>query len=209
MKQILLIDLDRCFGCHACEVACKQEKDLPVGPRPMQVVDLGSRRVLNTVCRDFVPIACFQCESPNCVEICPSGALLRNQKGIIQMNQDRCTGCALCLQACPYGSINLNPSSEKAVKCDFCNHLIEKGLEPSCVSHCPANALLLVEEKDFGKVGSRKYCARFGQVAYFSHNWKILPFQSTGLSVAPSPTGSHNFDQNFSSEIAADTLRRD
>lgn len=41
MKYGLLIDYEWCTGCHSCEVACKEEHDLPVGEWGIRVFDDG------------------------------------------------------------------------------------------------------------------------------------------------------------------------
>ena len=51
----MVIDLDRCWGCRTCEVACKQELGLGVGPRPMNVLETGARMIDGVLHRDFVP----------------------------------------------------------------------------------------------------------------------------------------------------------
>jgi Fe-S-cluster-containing dehydrogenase component len=181
MESVFIIDLDRCFGCHACEVACKQENDLPVGPRPIQVVDVGPRRISGRIFRDFVPVPCFQCEKPNCLEICPAGAIWRGSDGTVLVDQEGCTGCSLCVQACLYGAISLHPDLSMAVKCDFCMGLTERGLDPACVSHCPANALMLVNETDFSVMASSRHSVRLGRVVYISTKWKLsLPYSGSG-----------------------------
>ena len=63
---ILLIDIDRCIRCHACEVACKQENDLPPGPRWNSVVTIEPRTIQRELVTDFVFTACMQCDDPNC-----------------------------------------------------------------------------------------------------------------------------------------------
>ena len=54
-RVFMVIDLDRCWGCLACEVACKQELGLGVGPRPMKVEETGARLLDGALHRDFVP----------------------------------------------------------------------------------------------------------------------------------------------------------
>lgn len=172
-EVVFLIDLDRCMGCRACEVACKQEHDLPVGLRRIQVIDLGPRRVDGTVCRDFVPLLCFQCSDPHCVAICPAKAISQGSSGVLKIDETKCVGCGLCMMACPYGAMGSDPDSSKAGKCDFCASLREKGLEPSCVSHCPGNALSLGEASEFDEIILAKYSLRVGRVVYVSQTWKL------------------------------------
>ncbi|MFH1123028.1 MAG: 4Fe-4S dicluster domain-containing protein [Pseudomonadota bacterium] len=173
MNRLLIVDLDRCFGCHACEVACKQEKDLPVGPRPMQIIELGPRRINGKVCRDFVPTLCCQCDEVYCMEVCPSGALARTPEGIVTLNKEKCTYCELCVIACPYGLMGFNSDLSLPAKCDFCSSLLEKGLDPSCVSHCPAEALYLRSEDGLEDFLSFKYRQRIGKIVYVSQTWNL------------------------------------
>lgn len=173
MTQLFLVDLDRCFGCNACEVACKQENNLPPGPRPMRIMEVGPRRINGKAFLDFVPTLCCQCPDAHCVEVCPSEAFLRSSHGIIKIDEDKCTSCGLCFMACPYGLIGLDPDTSRPAKCDFCSDLVEKGLDPSCVSHCPANALKLRPESDLNELVSSKHSVRIGHVVYVSRGWKL------------------------------------
>ena len=84
-----------CMGCHACEVACKQEHQLGVGPRLVRVIEKIS---------DYIPIYCHHCAKPPCKEACPVDAITRNEQGIVLINNDLCIGCKECLQACRQGS---------------------------------------------------------------------------------------------------------
>lgn len=180
MDRLFVVDLDRCFGCHACEVACKQEHDLPAG-RPIQVVELGPRRVNGKVYRDFVPTLCCQCNEAYCMEACTSGALARMAEGIVKFDKEKCTHCELCVIACPYGLMGFNSDSSMPAKCDFCSSLVEKGLDPSCVSHCPANALYLRSENELKDFLSLKHRQHIGKLVYVSQTWKLLsPFVKPG-----------------------------
>ena len=40
-QKTLVIDLDRCIGCHACEVACKVENNVPMGVYYNKVLTIG------------------------------------------------------------------------------------------------------------------------------------------------------------------------
>ena len=41
MKYGLYIDYDWCSGCHACELACKQENDLKTDQWGIRVIERG------------------------------------------------------------------------------------------------------------------------------------------------------------------------
>jgi len=69
----MVIDLRRCFGCHACSVACKAEQDVPLGYFKSWVV-VSEKGRYPKAGRDFVPVLCNHCDKPPCVEACPTQA---------------------------------------------------------------------------------------------------------------------------------------
>jgi len=141
VELALFFDIHRCIGCYACEVACKQEKDLPVGPRLIRVYTVGPRQVGEKLCMDNVPVTCKQCGKPSCMYACPQGAISKRSDGVVVINNGLCIGCKACIQACPIGGMQFNHVKKVAVKCDLCIDRVEQGLKPSCVHHCPAEAI--------------------------------------------------------------------
>lgn len=137
----LLCLLDLCTGCRSCEVACKQENSLPVGTNWMQVVQIGPRKAGNKLAMDFVPTHCMHCVKPPCLPACPLGAITKRSDGIVLVNQELCDGCLACLEACPFGVMQLNPETGTVGMCTLCAHRIDEGLVPSCVHHCQAKCL--------------------------------------------------------------------
>lgn len=139
MKLGFLVDLDLCIGCKACEVACKAENNVPLNTWRLRVkyVDNG---VFPDVKRAFTPMRCNHCENAPCERICPVSALHYIDNGIVNVDKNRCIGCAACMMACPYGAIYMDPVTNTADKCTFCAHRIESGLQPACVVTCPTEA---------------------------------------------------------------------
>lgn len=82
-----------------------------------------------------VPVVCLQCDPAPCSEICPEGAIKKEAFGAWIVNQEKCTSCSLCVDACPYGLVIIETKEGTARKCDLC-----KG-NPSCVEYCPMKAL--------------------------------------------------------------------
>jgi len=142
----LLQDARKCIGCHACEVQCKTNKKLPVGPQPCQIVQVGPKFVGELPRAAFVFMPCFHCDQPWCVDACPTGAMQkRTSDGIVHVNAELCVGCKTCISACPWGAPQWNPETHKVVKCDYCMDRVDKGLAPACVTVCITHCL------EFGK----------------------------------------------------------
>jgi tetrathionate reductase subunit B len=144
----MLIDARRCYGVHACSVACKAEYNVPLG-YTRSWVEFIEKGTYPDVSRSFLPRLCNQCSKPNCVTVCPTGATWkREEDGIVVVDPDLCIGCKYCIQACPYDQRFLNPDTGAADKCDFCVHRVSQGLEPACVEACPSRARIFGDLND-------------------------------------------------------------
>jgi Fe-S-cluster-containing dehydrogenase component/formate-dependent nitrite reductase membrane component NrfD len=139
-----LLDSDSCIGCHACTIACKSEHDVPLGVNRTWVKYIETGKFPDAS-RHFSVMRCNQCEDAPCMTICPTNALFRADNGVVDFQDDNCIGCKSCMNACPYDALFINPDTNTAQKCNFCNHRIEVGLEPSCVVVCPTEAIKVVD----------------------------------------------------------------
>jgi len=92
--------------------------------------------------RSFSVMRCNHCDDAPCMTICPTSALHRAPNGVVDFDDSRCIGCKACMNACPYDAIYINPATNTAHKCNFCNHRVEVGLEPACVVVCPTHAIV-------------------------------------------------------------------
>ncbi len=144
-------DASACSGCKACQVACKDKHDLPVGVRWRRVYEVAgggwTRRDgawLNDVFAYNVSVACNHCERPICMEVCPASAITRRPDGLVLLDPDRCLGCRYCEWACPYGAPQYDPMRGRMGKCTFCVDELDRGGAPACVTACPQRVL------DFG-----------------------------------------------------------
>ena len=102
-RWVMVIDLRKCVGCHACTIACVAENKLPPGVvyRPVLEKEIGK---YPNVTRMFIPRPCMQCENPPCTPVCPVNATYTNNEGVVVVDYDQCIGCRACIAACPYGA---------------------------------------------------------------------------------------------------------
>ena len=136
-----LFNQQNCIGCRACEAACKQEFNLPVGIRRRRVISSEEGAYPN-VTRRHVSMCCNHCAEPACVKSCPAGALFkRPQDGIVLYDDEKCIGCRRCGAACPYGAPQYHPETGKVNKCVLCYHRLDQGLKPACAMTCMGLAL--------------------------------------------------------------------
>ena len=143
----ILVNPDRCLGCHTCEVACAVAHTEAVSL--IGAVLAGERlQPRNYVLQvDSVKLStqCRQCEDAPCVRVCPTGATYRTET-YTAVDQRLCIGCRLCMMVCPFGAIRVATTTvagrEKraAFKCDLC---VDRPEGPACVEACPTKALSL------------------------------------------------------------------
>lgn len=155
MKQ-LLVRSEVCLGCKSCELACavthSQFKDLiaalnqPEPPRKRIFVETDGQ--IN------MPLQCRQCSDQPCVHACMAGAMHQDARtGLVQVYQEKCVGCWMCVMVCPFGVITEGPA-HKVIKCDRCREL---DYDPACVSACPTKALQWAEVNHFAAAGRRSW----------------------------------------------------
>jgi tetrathionate reductase subunit B len=164
-KKVFVIDLNRCNGCHNCQIVCKDEHVgndwTPIAkPQP----DIGqfwielTERVRGTVPKVKVayrPNLCMHCDNAPCMEACKyEGALYKRDDGLVIVDPEKCTGCRLCVDACPYeGAIWFNEDLNIAQKCTGCAHLLDDGwTEPRCADACPTLAIKFMDEIEAKKL---------------------------------------------------------
>lgn len=201
MQYGMIIDLERCVGCHACTIACKAEWEVPVEFGRNWVYRLGPSKVGKELASTYYPGLCNHCEKPPCVDACPAEpkeVTFKDAKsgktqtmtvaatwkdpfnGTVQIDKSRCLGCGACAEVCPYGARYINPaltddasSDGKADKCTYCVPRVEAGLQPACVQTCITNARIFGDLSDPNSEVS-KYVAK-GAKGLEPKNGKIGP----------------------------------
>ena len=105
-RKKLVIDVDRCMGCCACEIACKMEYQLPRGVRFIVMKQSEDPAPMKEkLVFDFA--VCRHCDHPACLSACPAGAIYQREDGIVLVDEMSCIGCGACKTACPAGAIRL------------------------------------------------------------------------------------------------------
>ena len=125
-----MIDSDKCTGCKVCETVCTLSHEGFVAPKEARISIIKEEGA-----GVDIPMVCQQCERSLCLEVCPSMAATRNeQTGAVQIEENRCLGCGMCVMACPIGGITVT-QNKKMKKCDLCQG------EPMCAAYCPSGAI--------------------------------------------------------------------
>lgn len=162
----MAIDLSRCIGCNTCAVACKVSNNLPkdvwwsvVHTEGRDFADTSKGTYGGEMQLSWLPVNCMHCENAVCEEVCPTGATVKRDDGIVTVDEETCIGCKSCIEACPYDVRRLienepeyylelpigDPAAKShkggtVEKCDFCAGRIDRGEKPACMELCPGRA---------------------------------------------------------------------
>ncbi|MBI5601760.1 MAG: 4Fe-4S dicluster domain-containing protein [Deltaproteobacteria bacterium] len=146
MQYGMYINENRCMGCFACVVACKDWHDVPAGPASWMRVKTIEKGKYPDLFVAFLPVTCNHCLHPACVAVCPVEAISkRPEDGIVTVDREACLGkdqCGLCLQACPYDAPQFGEEADARMqKCDWCLDRLTEGKKPICVISCPMQVI--------------------------------------------------------------------
>jgi formate dehydrogenase iron-sulfur subunit len=84
---------------------------------------------------------CKHCTHAACLDVCPTGALVRTEFATVIVQPDVCNGCAYCVSACPFGVIDRREDDGRAWKCTMCYDRLRGDLEPACAKACPTDSI--------------------------------------------------------------------
>lgn len=61
-SHVMIINYQYCTGCHACEVACRNEKELPIEEWGIQITQHGPAVILGESMWDYIPVPSCACD---------------------------------------------------------------------------------------------------------------------------------------------------
>jgi formate dehydrogenase iron-sulfur subunit len=156
-------DTSICIGCKACEVACREWNELPsegVGSlgdsldntgelsgqtwRHVQIIDNVPDETMSTgngTAFLLMSDVCKHCTHASCMDVCPTGAIIRTEFDTVFIQEDVCNGCRMCISACPYNVIDIDPQRDVARKCTLCYDRLQGGMQPACAKACPTESI--------------------------------------------------------------------
>ena len=139
-QTVFCVDMQRCIGCHSCEMACAECETN--GQEPMIHVHYVNReQTVQTTVQ-----VCMHCDDPVCANVCPADAISKDAQGVVHTaNVARCIGCFNCVMSCPFGVPRKNERAELMMKCNLCYDRTSAGLQPMCATVCPSGALFYGE----------------------------------------------------------------
>ena len=127
--MILTAKIDKCNGCKLCEIVCSLYHDNAVNTLKSRIEIVRIGAIVD------VPIFCFQCDDPVCMQACTVNAITRDEANHVRIDKNLCINCKACAIVCPFGAIGLDATG-RIFKCDLCDPL-----KPQCVEICPNDAL--------------------------------------------------------------------
>jgi formate dehydrogenase iron-sulfur subunit len=182
MAKGFFTDTTVCIGCKACQVACHEWNQLPArngGATQLTGDSYDNTGNLNAVDWRHVrfieqlPVnremdgflkgsrwlmmsdVCKHCVRAGCLEVCPTGAIIRTEFDSVYIQQDVCNGCRACVSACPFGVVDIGDDG-KAHKCTLCYDRLQHGLEPACAKACPTDSIRFGDVDDLMVLAERR-----------------------------------------------------
>jgi formate dehydrogenase iron-sulfur subunit len=159
-------DTTVCIGCKACEVACKEWNMVPedglvwTGKSYDNTGELGANTWRHVAfVEQEVPVddgsetagirwlmssdVCKHCTHAACLDVCPTGALIRTEFGTVVVQEDICNGCGYCVPACPFGVLDKREIDDdgRVWKCTLCYDRLQDGETPACAKACPTESI--------------------------------------------------------------------
>ena len=165
----IICDVEKCTGCFACFLACKDEHvgndhgkyaaSASEGQHWINIkeIEYGTDSKVKV---DYIPLMCQHCETPACAAGAPEGAVYARPDGIVIIDPEKAKGAKSIVKNCPYGAVFWNETLELPQKCTLCAHMLDGGEKTTrCAECCPTGALVIGDlddpESDIAKLSAR------------------------------------------------------
>ena len=182
MAKGFYTDTTVCIGCKACQTACHQWNQLPAlhggqveltgnsydNTGRLNAVDWRHVRFIEQIPEDraqdgflqgkrwlMMSDVCKHCVRAGCLEVCPTGAIIRTEFDSVYIQQDVCNGCRACIPACPFGVVDIGEDG-KAHKCTLCYDRLQHGMEPACAQACPTDSIRFGEVSELMQLADQR-----------------------------------------------------
>jgi formate dehydrogenase iron-sulfur subunit len=193
-----LIDVSKCIGCKACQVACLEWNDLreevgvntgsyqnPHDLTPNTLTLMRFNEWINPETQNLEWLirkdGCMHCEDPGCLKACPApGAIVQYSNGIVDVVKENCIGCGYCVKGCPFNIPRISKVDNKAYKCTLCSDRIAVGQGPACAKACPTQAIVFGTKEDMKKHAATRIT-----------DLKSRGYNNAGLYDPPGVNGTH------------------
>jgi len=182
MAKGFYTDTTACIGCKACQVACHQWNDIPAAEggrtelsgdsydntQTLSAENWRHVKFIEQINEDrtqegflqgsrwlMMSDVCKHCVHAACLEVCPTGAIIRTEFDSVFIQQDACNGCRACVSACPFGVVDIGRDG-KAHKCTMCYDRLQNGREPACAQACPTESIRFGDIPDLMKLADAR-----------------------------------------------------
>ena len=124
-------DKKKCTNCLSCVIVCSERHFGMSAPSRARI-----RVNVDVLSGEYDAQYCRQCRNAPCAEACPEEAIqFDDELRAWLVDDELCTGCGDCVEACPFDACWLDPVTGLSIKCDLCEG------KTRCVEICPPNAL--------------------------------------------------------------------
>lgn len=149
--KLIVTDRGRCSGCQRCELMCSLKND------GVAMQSTARVRVHETYFFgdspdgidgtydnfEYTIKSCKQCSDPQCAKFCPANAIYADEAtGARMVDEERCLGCGMCTQACPWNMPRVSSLTGTSTKCIACGR---------CAEQCPNGAIQFIDWEDIAE----------------------------------------------------------